>query len=151
GAVLVYNRTDLEVLVKALRAKDPAMLKSMLDQDVVWHYISREQLKHHVRRVTLGVQEMFRLIHPAVEELKGPAVLDKSGVNLFKTPVDEADEAYHSDVEMQDDTLDVSLPHIMLTGQDTSTVHPPAFSLVSATMKHNTQKRQRTHLNLQYS
>ncbi|KAK3514635.1 hypothetical protein QTP70_021543, partial [Hemibagrus guttatus] len=31
-------------------------------------------------------QETFRLIYLAVEELKGPAVLDKSGVNLLKTP-----------------------------------------------------------------
>ncbi|KAK1889497.1 Light-independent protochlorophyllide reductase subunit B [Dissostichus eleginoides] len=29
---------------------------------------------------------MFRLIHLAIEELKGPAGLDQSGVSLFKTP-----------------------------------------------------------------
>ncbi|KAJ8370310.1 hypothetical protein SKAU_G00103380 [Synaphobranchus kaupii] len=47
GAVLAYNRTDLELLIKAVRAKDPATLKSVSDEDVVRHYISREQLKHH--------------------------------------------------------------------------------------------------------
>ena len=86
GAVLAYNRSDMELLITAVRAKDPATLKSLSDEDVVRCYISREQLKHHVRRVTLGAQETFRLIHMAIEELKGPVGLDESGVSLFKTP-----------------------------------------------------------------
>lgn len=68
GAVLAYNRTDLELLIKAVRAKDPTTLKSVSDEDVVRHYISREQLKHHVRRVTLGAQETFRLIQQAIQD-----------------------------------------------------------------------------------
>lgn len=86
GAVLAYNRTDLELLIKAVRAKAPATMKSVSDKDVIRLYISREQLKHHVRRVTLGAQETFRLIQQAIEELKGPAGLDESGVSLFKSP-----------------------------------------------------------------
>ncbi|KAL7886803.1 hypothetical protein AOLI_G00045240 [Acnodon oligacanthus] len=39
----------------------------------------------------------------------------------------EADEAYHSDVEAHGDALDADLPHITLTSDETSTVHPPAF------------------------
>ncbi|KAK3520143.1 hypothetical protein QTP70_015604 [Hemibagrus guttatus] len=85
GAVLAYNRADLELLVKAVSGKDPATLNSVSDQDVIRHYVSREQLKHHVRRVTLWAQETFWLIHLAVEELKGLAGLDESGVSLFKT------------------------------------------------------------------
>ena len=42
--------------------------------------MSRDQMRHHVRRLT------FCLIHQAIEELKGPAGLDESGVSLFKTP-----------------------------------------------------------------
>lgn len=86
GAVLAYNRADLEQLVKAVRAKDPAMLNSVSDQDVIRHYISMEQLKHHMQRVALRAQETFRLIQPVIGELKGPAGLDESGVSLFKTP-----------------------------------------------------------------
>lgn len=86
GAVLAYNRTDLELLTKAVRAKDPETLKCVSDKDIVRLYISREQLKHHVRRVTLGAHETFRLVHLAIEELKGPAGLNESGVSLFKTP-----------------------------------------------------------------
>ncbi|KAI4795785.1 hypothetical protein KUCAC02_029651 [Chaenocephalus aceratus] len=53
GAVLAYNRTDLELLIEAGSA---------------------------------ATQQTFRLIHLAIEELKGPAGLDQSGVTLFKTP-----------------------------------------------------------------
>ncbi|KAJ4921702.1 hypothetical protein JOQ06_002002, partial [Pogonophryne albipinna] len=86
GAVLAYNRTDLELLIKAVRAKDPDTFRSVSEQDVVRLYVTRQQLQHHVRRVTLGAQETFRLIHLAIEELKGLAGLDQSGVSLFKTP-----------------------------------------------------------------
>ncbi|TDH03615.1 hypothetical protein EPR50_G00163040 [Perca flavescens] len=42
-------------------------------------------------------------------------------------PDPESDEAYQSDVEARDDALDVIVPHITLTSDETSTVHPPAF------------------------
>ncbi|KAI9544088.1 hypothetical protein NQZ68_005137 [Dissostichus eleginoides] len=73
GAMLAYNRTDLELLIKAVRAKDPDTFRSVTDEDVVRPYITRDRLQHHVRRVTLGDQGTFRLIHLAIEELKGPA------------------------------------------------------------------------------
>ena len=60
-AVLTYNRTDLELLIRAVSAKDLTTLKSVSDEDVVRHYISWEQLKHHVRRVIFGTQETFQL------------------------------------------------------------------------------------------
>ncbi|XP_078799714.1 uncharacterized protein LOC144990382 isoform X2 [Oryzias latipes] len=85
GAVLAYNKGDLDLLIKAVRAKGEA-LKSLSDDCVIQQHIFREQLKHHVRRVTLGPQETFQLIQGAIEELKGPAGLDESGVSLFKTP-----------------------------------------------------------------
>lgn len=86
GAVLAYNREDLELLMKAVRAKDPANMSKVSDEDVIHRYITGDQLRHHVRRVTLGAQETFRLVHLIIEELKGPAGLDESGVSLFKTP-----------------------------------------------------------------
>ncbi len=84
GAVLAYNRADLELLIKAVRAKDPAY-DTVTDEDMVRLYVTREQLKHHVRRVTLGVQEILRLVQTAIEELKGPAGLEESGIPLFKS------------------------------------------------------------------
>ena len=85
GAVMAYNRKDLDLLIKAVKAKDPAAFRSVSDVDVVSRYISRDHLKHHVRRVTLGAQETYRLVQLAIEELKGPAGLDASGVSLFKS------------------------------------------------------------------
>lgn len=86
GAVLAYNRTDLELLIKAVREKNPGYFNSVSDEDMVQLYVSTEQLKHHVRRVTLGAQETFRLVQIAIDELKGPDGLDESGVSLFKSP-----------------------------------------------------------------
>ncbi|KAJ8370303.1 hypothetical protein SKAU_G00103350 [Synaphobranchus kaupii] len=117
GAVLAYNRTDLELLIKAVRAKDPATLKSVSDEDVVRHHLSREQLKHHVRRVTLGAQETFRLIHLAIEELKGPAGLDESGVSLFKTPeaIDEMWAGQQRHLECIQDPPDMNMYRVART------------------------------------
>ncbi|KAK9540557.1 hypothetical protein VZT92_003001 [Zoarces viviparus] len=42
-------------------------------------------------------------------------------------PDPEADEAYQSDGEAHVDVLDATVPHITLTSDETSTVHPPAF------------------------
>ncbi|XP_017564809.1 uncharacterized protein LOC108434293 isoform X2 [Pygocentrus nattereri] len=111
GAVLAYNRTDLELLIKAVRAKDLPALKCVSDEDVVRRYISREQLKHHVRRVTLGAQETFRLVHLAIEELKGPAGLDENGVSLFKTPeaIDEMWAAQQRHLECIQDPPDMNM------------------------------------------
>ncbi len=85
GAVLAYNCTDLELLINAVKAKDPGTFNSVTDEDMVRLYVSKEQLKHHVRRVTLGAQETFRLVQISIDELKGPAGLDESGVSLFKS------------------------------------------------------------------
>ncbi|XP_073718453.1 uncharacterized protein [Misgurnus anguillicaudatus] len=78
---LAYNREDLQLLIKAVRARHPAIMKVVSDEDMV-------QLKHHVHRVTLGAQETFRLVHLVIEELKGPAGLNESDVSLFKSPAD---------------------------------------------------------------
>lgn len=63
GAVLAYNRSDLDRLIQAIRAKNPAAFESVTDEDVVRLYIRREHLKHHVRRVTLVGAGNVR-VHP---------------------------------------------------------------------------------------
>ncbi|XP_034144756.1 uncharacterized protein LOC114832433 [Esox lucius] len=117
GGVLAYNRSDLELLIKAMRAKDPATLMTVSDEDIVRLYITREHLKHHVRRVTLGAQETFRLIHLAIEELKGPAGLDESGVSLFKTPeaIDEMWAGQQRHLECIQDPPDMNMYRVART------------------------------------
>ena len=68
-------------------------------------------------------------------------------------PHPESDEAYQSDVEAHDDVLDVIMPHITLTSDETSTVHPPAFvsNCVSARINYNALVAgQCTHFNFIY-
>ena len=68
-------------------------------------------------------------------------------------PDPESDEAYQSDVEAHDDALDVIMPHITLTSDETSTVHPPAFvsNCVSARINYNALVAgQCTHFNFIY-
>ncbi|ROL47960.1 hypothetical protein DPX16_0139 [Anabarilius grahami] len=146
GAVLAYNRTDLELLIKAVREKKPGYFNSVSDEDMVRLYVSTEQLKHHVRRVTLDAQETFRVVQIAIDELKGLAGLDESGVSLFKSPdiskdgpspeeevvqpgqLDpDEDEAYQSDPEAGDNIVTAIPAHITLTTEETPAAHPPAF------------------------
>ncbi|XP_039453959.1 uncharacterized protein LOC116324518 [Oreochromis aureus] len=117
GAVLAYNRTDLELLIRAVRAKNPVKMQSVSDEDVVCLYISREQLKHHLRRVTLGAQETFWLIQLVIEELKGPAGLDERGATLFKTPgaIDEMWAAQQRHLECIQDPPDMSMYRVAHT------------------------------------
>ena len=75
GAVMAYNRADLELLIGAVKNNN-VLLGALSDEDIVQQHLSRDQLQHHVRRVTLGAQETFRLVHQAIEELKGPAGLE---------------------------------------------------------------------------
>lgn len=49
GAVLAYNCEDLQLLIMAVRARDPATMEVVTDEDVVRRYISWDQLQHHVR------------------------------------------------------------------------------------------------------
>ncbi|XP_076158508.1 uncharacterized protein LOC143141129 [Alosa pseudoharengus] len=148
GAVLAYNRQDLDLLIAAVRARDSSIMEAVSDKDVVRRYISREQLKHHVRRVTLGAHEMFCLIHLNVQsdELLGLEYLFRQStgeseafsldglVNDGPAPEEvyqpgeddpgaEADEAYQSDEDLED----IDAARITLTNNETATVHPPAF------------------------
>lgn len=71
---MAYNCQDLDLLIRAIMA-------AVLDEEVV----SQGQLKHHVRRVTLGGQETCSSVHLIIEELKGQVGLDESGVSLLKS------------------------------------------------------------------
>ena len=86
AAVLAYNKDDLDLVIKASRAKSPAQFHGLSDRDMLRHHISTETLKHYVRRVTLGAQETCQIVDVLIEELKGPAGLDENGISLFKSP-----------------------------------------------------------------
>ena len=85
GAVLAYNKEDMDRVIAAKRAGDPGRFKKVSDEQMLRTYISKETLKHYVRRVTLGSQETFLRVDRLINELKGPAGLDEVGISLFKT------------------------------------------------------------------
>ena len=65
-------------------------------------------------RVTLSAKETFWLIHLAIEELKGPAGLDKSGVSLFKTPgIKNLKQNSYYNIDMDGLVFNVNLTHCM--------------------------------------
>lgn len=49
-----FNRAALDLLIKALRAKNRTCLRWLKDEDVVHLLISKDHLKHRVLRVSLG-------------------------------------------------------------------------------------------------
>ncbi|XP_062305955.1 uncharacterized protein LOC134010104 [Osmerus eperlanus] len=69
GAVMAYNKADLELLIGAVKNQN-VLLGALSDEDIVQQHLSRDQLQHHVRRVTLGAQGTFWLVHQTIEELK---------------------------------------------------------------------------------
>jgi hypothetical protein len=74
-----YNHADIELLVKSEHAASLNKYREIQD-DVLRLYISKLILKHHVRRVTLGEQETFRVVDNAIQQLKGPDGLDDNGI-----------------------------------------------------------------------
>lgn len=111
GAVFAYNRPDLELLIQAVRAGSPDNFTSLSDEDVMRLHISKEVLKHYVRRITVGAQETFRLVNNAIEQLKGDAGLDDNGISLFKSPeaIDEVWAAQQKHLECIQDPPDMSM------------------------------------------
>lgn len=91
GALFAYNEKDLDLLIHAVRAGSPNNYKELKDELVRRHFISKYQLQHYVRRVTVGAQQTYALVEAAIQELKGQAGLDENGISLFKSPecVDE--------------------------------------------------------------
>ncbi|KAL6479126.1 hypothetical protein MHYP_G00125590 [Metynnis hypsauchen] len=87
------------------------------DAAIRTEFYSKEQLKHHVWRVTLGAQESFRLVHLAIEELKRPAGLDENGVCLFKTPeaIDEMCSVQQRHRECIQDQPDMNMYRVART------------------------------------
>lgn len=49
GAIMTYNKGDLDLVIKAVRAKDPARFQALSDEEMLKRHVSSMTLKHHVR------------------------------------------------------------------------------------------------------
>ncbi|CAH1242589.1 Hypp6863 [Branchiostoma lanceolatum] len=71
-------------LIAAIRSGEPTRYASPTDKDMMVSHITKEQLKHNVRRVTVGAQGIFARVEFIINTLKGPAGMDDNQVHLFK-------------------------------------------------------------------
>ncbi|XP_059384593.1 uncharacterized protein LOC132118638 [Carassius carassius] len=84
AAVFAYNKDDVALLVQAIRAGHPTCYASLTDSQIVELHVSKSDLSHHVRRITLGAQETCARVQSAIGILKGAAGMDENQVHLFK-------------------------------------------------------------------
>ncbi|XP_033120856.1 uncharacterized protein LOC117119980 [Anneissia japonica] len=91
GAILAYNKADMDQLIKAVRNGNQEMFSKYSDMDMIT-YVKPHQRKSYVRRITRGVEESVCSIEAILKQFKGPAGLDVDGIPLFKSS--EAVDAY---------------------------------------------------------
>ncbi|KAJ8049091.1 hypothetical protein HOLleu_01675 [Holothuria leucospilota] len=80
AAVFAYNRKNTALLIKAITEGSPNRYEGL----------SNDDLKHFVRRVTVGALETYVWVQNAIDCLKGAAGLNENGLSLFKD-----DDAIH--------------------------------------------------------
>ena len=59
AAVFSYNKDDMALLIQAMRAGNTTRYASLTDAKMIEIYVSKEDLRHFVRRITMGAQESF--------------------------------------------------------------------------------------------
>lgn len=84
AAVFAYNKDDIALLVQAIRAGHPTNYASLTDSQIIELHVSKSDLSHYVRRITVGAQETCVRVQSALEILKGAAGMDENQLHLFK-------------------------------------------------------------------
>ncbi|KAL2083534.1 hypothetical protein ACEWY4_021307 [Coilia grayii] len=57
AAVFAYNKDDMALLLQAIRAGHPTKYDYLTDSELIETHVSKYDLTHYVRRITIGVQE----------------------------------------------------------------------------------------------
>ncbi|XP_073718294.1 uncharacterized protein [Misgurnus anguillicaudatus] len=84
GAVLAYNKSDMMLLIQAVRKGNQELYGKLSDEDMI-AFLKPHQIRSYVRRITRGVEETASAIESIITEFKGPAGLDIDGIHLFKS------------------------------------------------------------------
>jgi len=63
GSILAYNDADMKLLIKAMRAGNPAMYEAYSDFQML-SFLKPHQIRSYVRRITRGVEVI--LIHVTI-------------------------------------------------------------------------------------
>nr|XP_055054292.1 uncharacterized protein LOC129439592 [Misgurnus anguillicaudatus]XP_055054305.1 uncharacterized protein LOC129439599 [Misgurnus anguillicaudatus]XP_055054316.1 uncharacterized protein LOC129439606 [Misgurnus anguillicaudatus] len=86
AAVFSYNKDDMALLLQAIRAGHSSHYDTLTDGQLIDTYVTKHDLRHYVRRITVGAQETFVRVQRAIDVLKGAAGMDENRVHLFKDP-----------------------------------------------------------------
>ncbi|XP_062393947.1 uncharacterized protein LOC134082321 [Sardina pilchardus] len=84
AAVFAYNKDDMALLLHAIRAGHTTRYASLTDGELMETHVTKRDLSHYVRRITVGAQETFARVQSAIDILKGGAGMDENQVHLFK-------------------------------------------------------------------
>lgn len=84
AALFAYVRGDLQLVIDSYRAGHTEHLDTLTDEKVMSLYVTRHDLRHHVRRITVSSQETFRLVTDLIEDFKGESGQDGNHISLFK-------------------------------------------------------------------
>ncbi len=84
AAVFAYNKDDMALLIQAIRAGHSSKYDSLTDGQLIETHVNKYDLRHHVRRITIGAQETFAHVQNVIDILKGAAGMDENQVHLFK-------------------------------------------------------------------
>ena len=82
-AVFSYNKDDLALLVKSIRAGLPIYLKLISDTEILKNHTKKAQLDAHVRHTTRGVNETYARVQEVIDKFKGSAGMEFN-THLFK-------------------------------------------------------------------
>eukprot|EP00066_Takifugu_rubripes_P011898 XP_011601164.1 PREDICTED: uncharacterized protein LOC101061554 [Takifugu rubripes] len=79
---------DVALLLQAVRAGLPDMADSLSDSELIERHVTKRDLSHYVRRITVGAQETFVRVQNVIDTLKGPTGMDDNQVHLFNEDID---------------------------------------------------------------
>lgn len=98
AAVFSYNREDMALFLQAVREGHAHRYNSLSDGQLIDTYVTKRDLSHYVRRITVGPQETFVRVQSAIDILNGPAGMDENQVHLFKSAatIDHVWENHHT-------------------------------------------------------
>ncbi|KAL2088838.1 hypothetical protein ACEWY4_015737 [Coilia grayii] len=86
--VFAYNKDDVARLLRAIRAGHPTRYEGLTDSELIETRVTKYELTHYVRRVTVGAQETYARVQRAIDILKGLAGMDENQIHLFKSDAD---------------------------------------------------------------
>ena len=74
----------MALLVKAMQAGSPTSYNALSDGEAIARYVSKDDLKHFIRRFTVGAHETYTHVKSGTDFLKGQLVVDRNGISFFK-------------------------------------------------------------------